>query len=112
MADAQPIEEIEWHGADDTSLRFEGVRLSGSGGINRLMGDYTLTDDRLSFGVIATTMMAGPPERMAAEQRFLTALGAVARWSIVTAGEPGVCSLVLVDGDGIQLLSLVATAAT
>ena len=107
MADAQPIEGVEWHGADDTSLRLEGGRLSGSGGINRLMGDYTLTDDRLSFGVIATTMMAGPPERMAAEQRFLTALGAVARWSIVAAGEPGASrSLVLADDDGIQLLAL------
>ena len=60
MSDERSIEGIDWRGGDDTSLRLEDGRVSGSGGINRLMGDYTLTSDRLSFGVLATTRMAGP----------------------------------------------------
>ena len=105
----RPIEGIEWRGDGETSLRLENGRVSGSGGINRLMGDYTLTGDELSFGMLATTMMAGPPERMEAEQRFLAALGTVARWTTVAAaGEPeaGV-SLVLAGEDGVELLRFV-----
>jgi heat shock protein HslJ len=105
------IEGIEWRGADDTSLHFEDGRVSGSAGINRLMGDYTLTDDLLAFGVIATTRMAGPPERMEAEQRFLAALARVGRWSTVDHEPETACSLVLADGDGVELLRLVAEPA-
>lgn len=113
MSNDWPIERVDWHGADGASLRLEDGRVSGSAGINRLMGDYTLAGDRLGFGVIATTMMAGPPERMEAEQRFLSALGQVARWSVVAAGEPEAgTSLVLADDDGVELLCLARAAPT
>ena len=56
--------------------------MSGTGGINRLMGDYRLEGPGLVFGPIATTMMAGPPEQMEHEQQFLADLARVAHWSL------------------------------
>jgi heat shock protein HslJ len=94
---ASPIEGIEWI-AGNASLRLEDGRVSGSGGINRLMGDYRLDGSSLGFGAVATTMMAGPPERMEAEQRFLDALARVTRWA--RDGE----QLVLRDDEGAELL--------
>ncbi len=49
-------------------------RMYGCGGINRLMGSYTVSGDVLAFGVVGMTMMAGPPEAMAHEQAFVAAL--------------------------------------
>lgn len=49
-------------------------RVAGRATINRLMGSYVVDGDVVSFGALATTMMAGPPEQMAQEQRVLTAL--------------------------------------
>lgn len=116
VSNPPPIEGIDWHADDGVTLRLENGRLSGSGGINRLMGDYTLTADRLSFGAIATTMMAGPAEQTESEQRFLHTRGNVARWFTVVDeahaendhdddqdGEVGY-ALVLADDDDAELL--------
>lgn len=43
-------------------------RLSGSTGVNRLMGRYEVGEGAVTFGPLATTRMAGPPELMAQEQ--------------------------------------------
>ena len=52
--------------------------MRGWGGCNRLTGGYTLQGDRLSFGHIATTLMACPDM----ERQFLQALGRVTGWKI------------------------------
>jgi heat shock protein HslJ len=74
-------EGIDWTDGE-ASVRLEGGRLSGSGGVNRLTGTYDLEGSSLVFSSIATTMMAGSPERMDREQRFLADLARAARWSL------------------------------
>jgi heat shock protein HslJ len=51
----------------------EPTALSGSGGCNRLMGNYTLSGDTITFGRTAMTMMACP-QGMDTEQAFTAAL--------------------------------------
>lgn len=48
-------------------------RVSGSAGVNRLMGTYTVRRDEMHLRALATTRMAGPPAAMAEERRFLAA---------------------------------------
>ena len=43
-------------------------RLTGTTGVNRLMGSYRVGEGVVTFGPGATTRMAGPPELMAQEQ--------------------------------------------
>lgn len=75
-------------------LHAEEARLAGSTGCNRMMGGYELDGDQLSFGQLATTMMACPGDVMEFERAFLDALGEVAGWQV--EGE----NLTLVDDEG------------
>jgi heat shock protein HslJ len=93
------IERIAWV-FGSASLYLDSGRISGSGGINRLMGEYQLGESSLKFGPVATTMMAGPPDQMEAEQRFLASLARITRWSV----EDG--NLVLSDEAGRTLIVL------
>jgi heat shock protein HslJ len=54
-------------------LHPESGRVTGSGGCNRITGNYRLDGDRLSFGSLASTMMSCH-EGMEAERSFLAAL--------------------------------------
>jgi len=63
-------------------LHAEESRLAGSTGCNRMMGEYERDGDRLTFGRVATTMMACPGEVMALEREFLDALDDVASWQV------------------------------
>jgi putative lipoprotein len=56
--------------------------VSGAGGVNRFFGGYRVVDDALEFGQLASTLMAGPPEAMEQEQRFLAALGGTRRFAV------------------------------
>jgi copper homeostasis protein (lipoprotein) len=60
----------------------EESRVAGSGGVNRLMGTFALAEGELSFGPLATTLMAGPEEAMQLEQAFLDALARVTSYSL------------------------------
>lgn len=62
-------------------LHEDTTRVAGSGGCNRLMGGYQLKGDALTFGRLASTMMACV-DGMAQEQRFVAALNEVVRWRI------------------------------
>jgi heat shock protein HslJ len=66
-------------------------RLSGSGGCNRLLGSYELDGNRLTFGPVATTMMACPEPLMRRERAFLQVLEATTAWRI--------------DGETLELLA-------
>jgi heat shock protein HslJ len=61
---------------DGASLEFaaDGT-VSGSTGINRVHGSYTVVAGELRLGPLVTTRMAGPPQAMAAENRLLRLLG-------------------------------------
>lgn len=51
----------------DLSLEFAHGRVAGSGGNNRFMGPVT---NDLTFGPLATTMMAGPTDHMSQERIY------------------------------------------
>ena len=66
----------------DAQLQFDGSRVSGSGGCNRLSGPYQRTGHRLTIGPMAATRMACiEPERSAMETNFLIALQATTAYS-------------------------------
>ena len=69
-------------------LQDKDSRLAGSGGCNRIMGSYRLDESSLSFGKVASTMMACV--NMHDEQAFLATLEKIRRWKI--------------DGTGLELL--------
>jgi heat shock protein HslJ len=79
-------------------------RVSGSGGCNRLSGGYELKGEQLTFGRMASTMMACL-SGMETEQKFLAALGHVKRWRI--AGR----QLELMDDSGAMVAVLEAGGA-
>lgn len=97
----------EWRREDGASqtLIFEDGRIAGFGGVNRYAGEYTLAGEELVFGPLAVTRMAGPPEAMESERRYLDALGRVARVAFEDE------ALVLGDRDGIELLRFAQSAA-
>jgi len=103
-----PLEKTEWklvrlgdgavkvedqHRQPQLVLDAASHRVSGSGGCNRIMGGYELNGEKLTFGQMASTMMACA-SGMETEQNFLKALGQVKRWKI-TGHE-----LELMDGAG------------
>jgi len=63
-------------------LRGEEERLAGSDGCNRLVGGYSVEGDDISFGQIASTMMACPGG-MDVARRFTEALGEASGWRIL-----------------------------
>ena len=76
-------------------------RVTGSGGCNRLSGSYQVNGDRISLGLVASTMMACV-DGMKTEQNFLKALGRAIRWRI--SGQ----RLELLDAAGTPLASFEA----
>jgi putative lipoprotein len=91
-------------GFREPSLVLDGQdgRFAGSGGVNQLIGGYTLQGDSLLFSQVASTMMAGPPEAMAQEQAITAALGQVRGFAI--AGD----RLTLSDDAGRPVLTAIA----
>ena len=82
-ADRKPI------ASRDATLRFDGGRISGSGGCNRFMGSYDRQGAKLSIEMGGMTMMACP-EGMEQEQAVSTALREVTGYRL--------------DGDRLTLL--------
>jgi len=74
-------------------LHTEENRVAGFGGCNRLMGSYRLDGDALSFGQLATTMMACA-DGMQTEHAFLEVLEKVSAWEVTGS------NLTLKDGAG------------
>lgn len=99
-----PIRVAEQMREPHLVLHSQDGRLAGSGGVNRLMGGYTLAGLTLTFGQVASTMMAGPPEAMQQEQMILAAIGRVRSFRI--DGD----RLILVDEAGRPVLTAVAVA--
>lgn len=102
--DGKPVVVAEQMREPSLVLHTQDSRFSGSGGVNRLMGGYTLDGGALTFSQVASTMMAGPPEAMAQEQLIVAALGRVRGY--VIAGD----QLTLVDDNGYPVIRAVAVA--
>jgi META domain len=97
------IEVAGWASVAPTATFADG-RVAGSTGCNRFTAEYTLDGQALQIGEVASTRMACVPPADEVERAYLDALGRVARWR-VDDGE-----LVLLDGDGAQLLRYRAAA--
>jgi heat shock protein HslJ len=100
----QPVQVAEGMREPSIVLHTQDSRVAGSGGVNRLMGGYTLDGGSLTFSQMASTMMAGPPEAMQQEQAIVAALGAVRGFGI--SGD----QLTLTDETGAPVLKAVAVA--
>jgi len=87
-----PVDDPPTIGFDD-----EG-HVSGGTGVNRFTGMWSLDEGVLVFGPLATTRMAGPPERMDLERRFLDVLAARCT---VTPTDEGL--LLTSDGGSLRL---------
>ena len=89
------------HPAAELTFGDDG-HLSGCATVNRIMGTYSLDGVALSFGPLAGTMMAGPPEAMAQEERLHATLPRCTRV------DPGATdgAVVLRGDDGAALVAL------
>ncbi len=86
-----------------TQLNMNEGKASGNAGVNTFTGSYEAPEDgTLTFGPLATTMMAGPDAAMQQEQAFLKALADTKTFTT----EDG--ALVLMDADGNKLAVLKA----
>lgn len=85
-----------------TFVRFlSAEKVAGSGGVNRFSGACTIVGEKLTFGAMAVTRMAGPPAVMNQETAFLAALAAVASYRLDEND-----LLHLLDKDGKELVRL------
>lgn len=86
----EPVKLQEKQRPPHLVLQSQQRRVGGFGGCNRLMGSYVLEGDKLSFGKMASTMMACPPPSMQMERAFHGMLEQVKAWKI--------------DGERLELL--------
>ena len=87
--DGVPVGPVPERARPQLTFEDDG-QVFGTGGINRFRGTYTVAGDRLTFGPLATTQMAGIPEHVAREGAILELL----------SGAP----TVQVDGDALVLV--------
>jgi heat shock protein HslJ len=64
------------------TVRLDAGSLSGFGGCNRLIGSYTLQQNRLTFAGVAGTMMACPEPAMSVERALHAALTGTVSYAI------------------------------
>lgn len=102
------VEDIGGAGVIDgarATLGFDAAgRVHGSGSCNRINGAVEMTGEGLSFGPMATTMMACPEVVMDQERRMFDALAGVHAFDIDETG-----ALVLIGPSGPALTARAAT---
>ena len=118
--DALPLEGTAWtldtiaSGTDAVSSVLNGTtstlsladgQAGGSAGCNTFSGAYELDGTSLTFGPLASTLMACAEEVMAQEATIFEALGSVASWSVEEN------RLSLLDADAHLLLGYTGAAA-
>lgn len=89
------------------TLRFDANKkhVSGFSGVNRFFGGYERAGEKLKFGMLAGTRMAGPDDEMATEEAYLKALQGVTGWRINKTG------LELLAGENVVLRFTAGKAA-
>ncbi|MDE4907686.1 META domain-containing protein [Methanogenium marinum] len=85
-------------GSEITLTFDEDGGIAGSAGVNRYFASYEARGDALSFGLIGSTMMAGPEDAMMQESKYLKLLNETASFTIEDD------ELKLYDSDGTVLL--------
>ena len=86
-----------------SQLNMNEGKASGNAGVNTFTGSYEAPEDgTLTFGPLATTMMAGPDAAMQQEQAFLKALADTRKFTTEDGG------LVLMDDSENRLAVLKA----
>jgi heat shock protein HslJ len=100
------LETINGAAADPTvptTLSLNGGKATGNAGVNTFNGDYTAPSDGvLTFGTLASTMMAGPENAMNQEQAFLKVLSDTKKFTTQDG------ALVLMDDSEAKLAVLKA----
>jgi heat shock protein HslJ len=86
------------------TLQIDGTLVGGNGGCNGYFGQVTSMDPGLTFGDLASTMMACPEPQMSFETAYLAALGTVTDYAIADQ------TLSLLDGSGNAVLVYQAAA--
>jgi heat shock protein HslJ len=95
---------VEW-AAVQVTLGLQEGRAGGRSAVNRYFGTCReLPGNQLELGPFGMTMMAGPPEAMAAETAYHRLLEQVRGFRV------GDDELVLVDESGLELLAFVPSA--
>lgn len=70
-------------------LRFiSAEKVSGHGGVNRFGGSCTIEDDKLTFGAMISTQMAGASPLMKQERALLDALDEVRKFRAGSDARP------------------------
>ena len=93
--------EVDAEGQQAPWLTFDGDgQVYGFAGVNRVRGTWTLKGDRLTFGPVVSTLMAGPDPATAVEREVLRLLSQVLT---VDPGEDGTLRLKAADGAGATL---------
>lgn len=106
LAGTWNLETLNGAAADpavSSTLTFADGKANGNAGVNQFNGSYDAPSDGvLTFGTLATTMMAGPENAMKQEQDFLKALADTRKFTT----EDG--ALVLMDDSETRLAVLKA----
>jgi putative lipoprotein len=79
-------------------------KVSGTGGCNGIMGQATVKGTAISFGRLASTMMACTPAAMDQERKFIAALEDSRSFELI----PQERKLILLDADGKLAMRLAA----
>ena len=90
----------------ETTAVFKAGTVSGNGGCNTYSGPYTQSGASLTFGQLATTMMACPDPQMSVESAYYAALAKSATYTAVAD------ALTIFDASGNALLVYDAQAST
>lgn len=66
----------------DITITFDTGKVYGFSGVNRYFGGVEIQGDKVTFTNLASTMMAGPEDKMKAESEYLKALNEMNTMSI------------------------------
>lgn len=97
----EPVGDVPDRSRPTLTFELDG-QVYGSGGVNRLRGTWSYADGRLTFGPVATTLMAGTPEHLARERAVLDLLTC----ALTVEVRDG--ALLLTDADGRRSRLVVA----
>lgn len=82
------LTQPEYAGVEEAPfLKFTDERISTSVGLNSIGGSYKLDGEKLSFGPMLSTKMAGPPALMQAEDQYAQALNGVQSYALSDGGQ-------------------------
>ncbi len=72
---------------DKPTLKFDDARIGASVGLNQMGGSYQINGQKIKFGALISTKMAGPPALMKAETQYAKDLDGVRTFEISRDGQ-------------------------